>query len=162
LPIIEDLLRTGPLTKAERRVLEAVDMHIGCVWSDSLEDLCEMARYSEAPKMAACPFLVIEGDLRKDARSVPGMTINDKVQCQVDGNVVPTYTLRTISNALDRLARTKRIWAFELHGRKHYGSYGGKPRVLDSIKKLPEEQRDEAGFKEEFTFSDKNVNKGSA
>lgn len=143
-------------------MLELVDRHIGYVWSDSLEDLCEMARWLKKPGDKVIPWLVIEGDPCPDARSFPGMTINDKVNCQVDGNVVPTYTLRTISNALDRLARTKRIWAFELHGRKHYGSYGGKARVLDSIKNLPQEQRDEAGFKEEFMFSDKNVNNGSA
>jgi len=162
LPIIEELLKTGPLTNAEKKVLDAVDKNLAYVWSDSLEDLCELARWAEAPALGVCPALIIDGSTDKEARSVPGMTINHKVACEIDGSAVPTFTLRTISNALDRLARTKRIWAFELHGRKHYGSYGGKPRVLASIQKLPKEQRDEAGFKEEITFPHKNARDGSA
>ena len=63
----------------------------------------------------------------------------------------------TIATALDRLARTKRIWAFELHGRRHYGAKSAKAGVIRTYEDLPKEQRDEARFNPEFTFPDNNL-----
>jgi len=53
------------------------------------------------------------------------------------------------------LARTKRISAFELHGRRHYGSKSAYDTVKRKYDVMPEEQRKEANFKEEITFPDK-------
>jgi hypothetical protein len=168
LPRIDDALTKGPLTTAEKRVFDVVENHTDHVWSDTLEDLCEVARWATYPELRNCPRLVSpdHSQLLAEPRILPGMTINDKVTCLSGGGKHPpeqkTYTLRTVANALDHLARTKRIWAFEIHGRKHYGSYRGKDQVMSRFEKLPQEQRDEAGFKEEFTFPDKNVNNGLA
>jgi hypothetical protein len=165
LPLINQALTVGPLTPAEKAVLAVVDRHYDYIWSDSLDDLCEVARWATYPELKNCPELCsqdseITGQLLKK-RVAAGLTINSKVFCLSGGGKHPpeveTYTLRTIATALDRLARTKRIWAFELHGRRHYGAKSAKAGVIRTYEDLPKEQRDEARFNPEFTFPDNNL-----
>jgi hypothetical protein len=164
MPLIDRALLEGPLSPAERSVLDVVTSHSDYIWSDSLDDLCEMARWATYPRLPKCPTLC-PASLQKNQSIVKGdlflYTLNSTVTCYSGGGKSPppteTYTLRTISNALNRLARTKRIWAFELHGRRHYGSKSAYDAVKRKYDGLPEEQREEANFISEITFTDKNA-----
>ena len=164
MPLIERALTEGPLSPAEKAVLDVVTLHPGYIWSDSLDDICEVARWATHPSLKNCPTLC-PASLQNNQSIVKAglivLTINCSVTCYSGStNNAPmedTYTLRTISNALNRLARTKRIWAFELYGRRHYGAKGTRDTVKRKYDELPDEQREEANFKEEITFPDKDA-----
>ena len=164
VPLIDRALLEGPLSPAERAVLTVVTRNFDYIWSDSLNDLCEIARWTTRPDLKNCPELC-SASLQKNQSIVKAgeivLTINCSVTCYAgyshNSPQEDTYTLRTISNALNRLARTKRIWAFELHGRRHYGSKLAYDTVKRKYGELPEEQREEANFIPEITFTDKNA-----
>ena len=164
VPLIDQALLEGPLSPAERLVLTVVTTKFGYIWSDSLDDLCEIARWTTRPDLKNCPELC-PASLQHNQSIVQAgeivLTINCSVTCYAgyshDSPQEDTYTLRTISNALNRLARTKRIWAFELHGRRHYGAKSARDMVRSKYDELPDEQKEEANFIEEITFLDKDA-----
>jgi hypothetical protein len=150
MPQIRDAILKGPLNETERKVLDILTSHPDYIFSTSVEDLAELAAWCTNPLPAQPPEIVI----------TPGETlsINDKVSVWVNKSTKEPApcTLRTISVALARLAKTNRIWSGKLHfgedstapggvkkeaGRTYYGEKQTHRRLTDVLEDLNGESR---------------------
>jgi hypothetical protein len=143
MPQIRDAILKGPLNETERKVLEILTSHPDYIFSTSVEDLAELAAWCTNPLPAQPPEIV----------KTPGETIsiNDKVSVWVNKSTKEEApcTLRTISVALARLAKTNRIWSGKLHfgedstapGRTYFGEKQAHRRLADVLEDLNGESR---------------------
>lgn len=156
MPSIQHAVHIGPLSAPERAVLEVVNDHPRFVWSTSLEDLLELAKWATQPKLGSPPLTELEHLQKSRDKNQPWdtdeiqekLTINTRVTVYMGPSRKPqkTYSLRTIMAALSNLHHTGRIWAFKLYRRTHYGAFAAKYWVQNQLDILSDDGRKDANF----------------
>ena len=143
MPTVMDAIVQGVLTGTERKILDVLSKHNEYIFSTSLEDLAQLARWCHDPSSEEPPRPI---DLNSS------ININSKFKISEN---ISTYTLRTISTALSSLARTDRIWRGELYfgegksknGRIYYGAKGIEKILEEQFRKVSQTKRAATGFK---------------
>ena len=143
MPTIKDAVAEGPLTKAERILLQIIRTNPNNIWSGSLEDLEELARWIAWPNHS---IALARSDIPKSGNEV--LTINSHVQIQPDMNQEPidTYTFRTVLTALNKLHDTGRIACYSLHKRNYFGAIGQEYVIQQELGLLSPEGQNQADF----------------
>ena len=154
MPNIIDSVEKGPLSAPERAVLDAVRTHSPpFVWSTSLEDLFELAKWATYPTSRSIP-----ATMEEYARKREGNNQSDEIPMQLDINTKvavymgegrdpkTTYSLRTIMSALSNLHHTGMIWAYKMHKRTHYGAFFAEHQVREALERLSPEGQKKANF----------------
>lgn len=151
MPIIEETIQKGPLSAPERAILDVVSMHSPpFVWSTSLEDILELAKWAAIPASKSVPVTVEEYRANRAGNNLPDipLKITTRVPVYMGKGKEPktTYSLRTMMSALSRLHRTGRIWAYKMHNRTYYGSFHAEVQVKQALEKLSSEGQETANF----------------
>lgn len=122
MPSVKTAIAMGPLNPVERKVYQVISSHPKQIFSTTLEDLSELARWCVDPSAANPPEIAqqVSDDLA-DGSKEP-LNINSNVVVRINGQqgeeLVETKTFRTIALALASLSDTNRIWK----GKLYYGS----------------------------------------
>jgi hypothetical protein len=152
MPRVEDSIQKGPLSAPERAVLDVVTRNPGFVWSTSLEDLLELAKWATQPTSGSVPFTTEEHQALREGKNPSdciqtSLDINTKVKVYIEeGREKDTYSLRTIMSALSNLHHTGRIWAYKMYKRTHYGSFSAENGVKIALARLSAEGQTKANF----------------
>ena len=150
MPSIKDAIKEGPLTGAERAILRVIDLNPGWTWTDSLEDLGELARFAVDPA-AGRPLPTVKPELAQPLSIDDVITVDTRRSSLFPPRPKRTLTLRTVKSALYGLAVADRIWTYRLHGQFHWASHKDRKymdtRIRKKIERLPAEDRKQVNFR---------------
>ena len=156
MPNIIASLKRSALSDTEYDLLEIVDRNPGFMWSNQLTQLAEIAAWQLQPRrparerpIALLPQREIPGDegieepfkdINLDDIVEPDtLHLHDRVQARVytwsnkNSDLLPTLSLRMISNYLYRLVDLGYIMGFLLSKRTHFASFKSEQIIIGEL-----------------------------